>query len=217
MTTNLPEMKVTGVMHFANRPHLTYTLHDTQYISMRPLVDQISLDWRGQKRGLLEDDAVLFYGTLLLENGKILQAPCKYSPKNDVSANLGSEEGQKIAILCSDDAPKDTVFIRLRRVQMYIARISIGQVRSQGNMSSAEHLLALHEEWAEALYSYETTGIAVKSSHAKFESGKIKNFLSVSKEKRVTEDVGDRKVLHSLMKDIAEQIGHPYQADLVDE
>lgn len=242
-------MKVTGVMHFANRPHLTYTLHDTQYISIRPLVDQIGLDWRTQKKGLLDDDAVLFYGTLLLENGEIRQAPCKYSPKNDDSpryiseegqkipsfsngntqianknpqkngilASHDSEEGQKIAILCSDDAQKDTVFIRLRRVQMYIARISIGHIRAKGNMSSAEYLLALQEEWAEALHEYETNGFAVKTSHAKFESGKVRDFLAVCKEKRMTSEHNDRKVLHSLMKDMAQKIGHPYQSDLIDE
>lgn len=246
----LPAMKITGVMHFADRPHLLYTLHDTQYLSLRPLVDQIGLDWRTQKKGLLDDDAVLFYGTLLLEDGKILHPPCKYSPKNSIFPNLDSEKwqktvdfdgenaqipsknnpkndvfpsqdsekGRKIAIFCSDDAQKDTIFIRLRRVQMYIARISIGQVRGRGkNETAAEYLLALHEEWADALHDYETDGIAVKASHIKFESSKVRDFLAVCKEKRSTDDAGDRKVLHSLMKDLADKIGHPYQSDLLDE
>jgi hypothetical protein len=216
---------------------------DTQYLSMRPLVDQIGLDWRTQKKGLLDDDAVLFYGTLLLEDGKILQPACKYSLKNSISASncspesqktahfenikaqkndvlprYTSEEPQKIATFCSDDAQKDTLFIRLRRVQMYIARISIGHVRGTGgNHSSAEYLLALHEEWAEALHEYETTGIAIKSTHANLEYAQIKSFLALCKEKRTTSDLGDRQVLNSLMKDFAEKMGHPYQSDLIDD
>ncbi len=245
---NLPEMKVTGVMHFAGRAHLTYTLHDTQYLSMRSLVDQIGLDWRTQKKGLLDDDAVLFYGTLLLEDRNIMQAPCKYSLKNAVSASHDSEKGHKsghfaaqsvqtdnqntdkkavsaslgsekapiIAHFCSDDAQKDTLFIRLRRVQMYIARISIGHIRAKGNLSSAEYVLALHEEWADALYDYETHGVAVKANHFKLESSKVRDFLAVCKEKRMNDNPDERQVLSSLMKDMAEKIGHPYQEDLLD-
>lgn len=247
---NLPEMKVTGVMHFAGRPHLTYTLHDTQYLSMRSLVDQIGLDWRTQKKGLLDDDAVLFYGTLLLEDRNIMQAPCKYSLKNGISAShdsekcqktgdlnaqkvqtenkkssknsfsarYTSEKGQIIASFCGDDVQKDTLFIRLRRVQMYIARISIGHVRGTGgNSSSAEYLLALHEEWADALHDYETNGIAIKTSHIKQESSKIRDFLAVCKEKRMNDNPNERKVLSSMIKDMAEKIGHSYQNELFDE
>lgn len=101
---------------------------------------------------------------------------------------------------------------------MYIARISIGHVRGTGgNQSSAEYLLSLHEEWADALYDYETNGIAIKASFAKYESGRLKDFLAVCKEKRSTDDRADRKVLHSVMKDMATKIGHPYQSDLLDE
>jgi hypothetical protein len=245
----LPAMKITGVMHFADRPHLIYTLHDAQYLSLRPLVDQIGLDWRTQKKGLLDDDALLFYGTLLLEDGKIVQPPCKYSPKNSVSARYTSAKGQKtadfdgenaqitnknspknavsaspnsekgriIADFCSDDAQKDTVFIHLRRVYMFLARISVANIKAKGNMSAAEYMLGLQEEWADALHDYETDGIAVKASHIKFESSKVRDFLAVCKEKRSTDDAGDRKVLHSLMKDLAEKIGYPYQSDLLDE
>lgn len=173
MTTQLPEMKVTGIMHFDRRPHLTYTLMDTEYFSLRPLVDQIGLDWRTQKKGITDDDSILFYGTLALEGQDVVQIPCKYTAKNGVSPSHDSVEEQKIATFCTEDTQKDTVFIRLRRVQMYIARISIGHIKAKGNFNSAEYLLALHEEWAEALHSYETNGIAVKSSLAKYESGRL--------------------------------------------
>lgn len=94
--------------------------------------------------------------SLLLNDHEILQASCKYDLKNEVSATYRSEEPLKIGIFCTDDAQKDTVFIRLTRVQMYIARISIGNVKGAGgNESSAQYLLSLHEEWADALYDYD--------------------------------------------------------------
>lgn len=188
-------------------------------------------------------------GTLLLEDGKIVSAPCKYSLKNGFSANLGSEKcqktgdlnaqnaqtenkkssknsfsarytsekGQIIASFCGDDVQKDTLFIRLRRVYMYLARISIGQVKSQGNLSAAEYLLSLQEEWADALHDYETNGIAIKTSHIKQESSKIRDFLAVCKEKRMNDNPNERKVLSSMIKDMAEKIGHSYQNELFDE
>lgn len=220
-TNNTQEMKITGVMHFANRPHLIYTLLDTEFISLRPLVDQIGLDWRGQKRGILDDDSVLFYGTLLLKDNEILQAPCKYDLKNSVSANYSSEEPQKIGVFCTDEAQKDTVFIRLRRVQMYIARISIGHVRGTGgNESSAEYLLALHEEWADALHDYETLGVAVKKNHTNHRESKEKGYIrmvSVIREKNKTETQTDRSLMTGMLKDMADTHGLSYQTDLIDD
>jgi len=211
---------MTGIMNFDNRPHITYTMGDTQYISMRPLIDQIGLDWRGQKRGLLDDDSVLFYGTLLLEDGKIVQAPCKYDLKNDVLPNHDSENSPIIANFCSDETQKDTVFIRLRRVQMYIARISIGHVRGRGNESSAEYLLSLHEEWADALYDYETTGVAINRRHLSSQDAKEKGYVrmtSVIREKNKTENQNDRSLMSGMLKDMADQHGLNYQVDLLDE
>jgi hypothetical protein len=56
----------------------------------------------------------------------------------------------------------------------------------------AEYLLSLHEEWADALHHYETNGIAIKSSHAKYQSGQLKDFLAVCKEKRARIAFGNK-------------------------
>jgi hypothetical protein len=213
-------MKVTGVMHFANRPHLIYTLIDTDYVSLRPLVDQIGLDWRTQKKGLLDDDAVLFYGTLLLDDGKIVQPPCKYNLKNGLLPSHDSEEGQKIGIFCTEDAQKDTVFIRLRRVQIYLARISIGHIKAKGNQSSAEYLLSLHEEWADALHEYETQGVAIKRNHTLRLETKEKGYMrmaAVLREKNKTDAAADRKLLTGMLRDMAQTHGLNYQTDLLDD
>jgi len=211
-------MKLTGLMEFGGKTHLVYTLGDTQYVSLRPIVDQIGLDWRTQKKVMLDDDNVLFYGTLLLEDGQILQAPCKYDLKNAFFPSHDSENVQKPAVFFAGDAQKDTVFIRLRRVQMYIARISIGNVRGRGgNESAAEFILALHEEWAEALHEYETNGIAIKQGHSNQYIKDVRALIATINQKDKSASKADSKRLAQLIDNMFEKLGYPYQLDEDDE
>jgi len=215
---NEPEMKLTGVMHFDNRAHLTYTLGDTEFISMRRLIDQLGMDWRRQKIKLLTDDNVFFYGTLMLEEGNIVQPPCKYAPKNSLLPSNCSDKPQKIATFCTDDAQKETVFIMLKRVYLYLARISIGHVMGSGkNQTSAEYLLSLQEEWADALHDYETKGFAVKKSHVQDNQQNLRNLLAITRTKLKVEAVAERKLLTSLQEELAQKMGHSYQPDLLDD
>jgi len=147
-----------------------------------------------------------------------LQAACKYDLKNDLSPSYSSEEPHKIATFCTENEQKDTVFVQLKRVYMYLARISLGHVKGTGgNESSGQYLLSLQEEWAHALYDYETTGIAIKTTHAKMKSDDLKNLVAVCRTKNQTEGQDDRNMLSSVMRELAEKLGHPYQADLLDE
>ena len=47
----------------------------------------------------------------------------------------------------------------------------------QGNTAAADMLVKLHEEWAQALFDYETTGIAVKQSH----NSRLKELMQLRK------------------------------------
>jgi hypothetical protein len=214
------EMILTGVVQFGGKPHLTYTMLDEDFISIRSLVDQIGLDWRTQKKVLLDDENSFFYGTLLLEGTEIVQPPCKYMPKIGNIPSHDSENPLKIAVFCTADAPKDTLFIRLRRVQMYLARISISNVRGRGaNENSAQYLLSLHEEWADALSDYETKGFAVKKNHNLSRADREKSYmrmLSAIRTKAKTEDAVDRHLLTLVIKEMADVNGFEYQADWVD-
>lgn len=149
----LPEMKITGVMHFDNYPHLIYTLGNTDYISMRQLVDQIGLDWRTQKKGLLLYEALIFYKTLTINEGNIF-----------TNSIVGDEIKTVETAFCYPEfIKKDTVFCALNRVQMYIARICVGHVRGKGNVISAKYLLEIYEKFGEALYKSERTVTSIKS------------------------------------------------------
>lgn len=211
-------MKITDVLEFAGQTHLIYTLQNEQYISLRPLTDQIGMDWRTQKKGLLTDELIFSYGVLLLESGEILQPPCKFMPKTGEIPRYTSEKQAKIADFCTEDVTKDTLFIRLKRVYIYLARISLGHVGGTGgNKQAVEILIDLQEEWADALYDYETHGIAIKKGHDAARSKKLRDFLAVCKEKRSTEDENDRKALGAIMQDMSSELGYAYQTDLFDD
>jgi len=97
---------------------------------------------------------------------------------------------------------------------MYIARISIGHVRGRGgNESSAEFLLSLHEEWAEALHEYETNGFAIKDGYSKQRNDDLRVLIAMSNQKDKTTSKADRKMFSQLTKELAEKLGCPYQLD----
>ncbi len=164
MTTNLPEMKLTGVTDFYGREHPIYTLLNTQYISMRPVVTQLGLDWQSQKKSLIDnEDAVRLFGALLIENRKVLQPPSTYQLKSDILPNLSSANPVEVARFGGDDAPEDTVFIKAKSVYMYIFRIDLDEANRNSEPEAIVNLFMLQEEMADFLHNYETHGIAAKN------------------------------------------------------
>ena len=96
------------------------------------------IHWKSAKVTLKSGDNAVLYGTTSLLPPKIDGVGSASTPQNEV------------------------VYIRLDRSRIFLARVSTAQMRAQGNVVAAETLLALQIEWAEALHSYETNGIAVK-------------------------------------------------------
>jgi hypothetical protein len=162
------------------------------YIAVRPIVELLGTNWDSARKALFTGDNPDLYGL------KELNRPVLDGFGGDIAA-------------------KKALYIRLDRSTMYLSRVDTSKMRAHGNVKAADNLLQLQIEWAEALHSYESSGISVKARHARFASLTIKDFLAVAKEKRVTDDGGDRQVLHSVMKELAEKIGHPYQADMLDD
>lgn len=112
-----------------------------EYIDPRQLCELAGMQWKGARRNLQEGDNVVLYGSKLLER-----------PVLEASGTSGCPE-------------KEALFIRLDRSRMFMARINTNNMRAKGNESGAVTLLALQVEWAEALHSYESNGIAVKKSN----------------------------------------------------
>lgn len=109
-----------------------------EYTEAKPLTDLCGIHWKSAKVTLKSGDNAVLYGTTALFPPKIDGVGSASTPQNEA------------------------LYIRLDRSRIFLARVSTSQMRAQGNVVAAETLLALQIEWAEALHSYETNGIAVK-------------------------------------------------------
>jgi len=109
------------------------------------------------------------------------------------------------------------VCIRLDRVSAYLYTLNPDQIRVGGNAKGADFLEAKHEAWDDLLHDYEVaSGILSKNESLKSESvrlRKISSFLSICREKRVTQSIADRLTLSDLAQQLAAEVGVPYQMD----
>ena len=107
----------------------------TERVPLKPICDEIGLDWNSQRRKLLADDYLI--------------------------KRLGLILGGDIPLLIAQlGIKKDPLLIRLDRVTAFLNTINPQKVRSHGNTSAAEWLEAKHSEWDDVLHQYETYGTA---------------------------------------------------------
>jgi len=166
-----------------------------QRVPLKPIVEQIGAQWETQRKKVQPD---------------------KY---------LGRRLGAEITMLKHGEIPQKQgnpthLCIRIDRVTAFLSTINPENVRAMGNDSAADWLEAKHEEWDDALHQYETAGFAVNKSHYSNREAKEKGYLrmvSVIREKNKTEDAGDRRLIASIIKDMAETQGLGYQTDLLDD
>lgn len=112
--------------------------NDTQRVPLKPICDEIGLDWSSQRRKLLADDYLI--------------------------KRLGLILGGDIPLLVAQlGIKRDPVLIRLDRVTAFLNTINPQKVRSHGNTSAAEWLEAKHSEWDDVLHQYETYGTTSNS------------------------------------------------------
>ena len=121
-----------------------------EFIPIKPIIELIGIDYKGAKRALSSGHKAEFF------------AFCQLSVAN--YDGLG-------------EASFPIPVILFRRVHFYIAQINPDAIKVQGNTAAADMLVKLHEEWAQALFDYETTGIAVKQSH----NSRLKELMQLRK------------------------------------
>ncbi len=124
---------------------------NTRYVMIKPISDLLGLTWKHTRTTLFTDENTALFGTKQLN----------MLPLNELFA-----EEQEISPYYQGEKQVSNlpVFIQLNRVHLYLARVNTGKMRSHGKIEAADRLLALQQEWANALYQYETHGIAVKTS-----------------------------------------------------
>lgn len=126
------------------------------YVQVKPLADLAGVAWRKAKTVVFNEDNAILYGT------KNLQTPL-FAVEGDLKVTR-----------------KQAIYIRLDRSRMYLARIDTGRMRSNGKDDAATKLLQLQIEWAEALDSYESNGVAYKKARHETEKS-LKEFYNILK------------------------------------
>ncbi|MGZ5026082.1 MAG: phage antirepressor N-terminal domain-containing protein [Methylobacter sp.] len=166
-----------------------------QRVPLKPIVEQIGAKWETQRQ--------------------------KVQPEKYLGRRLGSQittlKGGEIS---QKQGNPTYLCIRIDRVTAFLNTINPENVRAMGNHNTADWLEAKHQEWDDALHQYETAGFAVNKSRYSNREAKDKGYqrlVSVIKAKSKTEDVGDRRLIASILKDMAEAQGLSYQTDLLDD
>lgn len=176
---------VSDVITFHGITLLVIEHESIRYIYAKPLVDLAGVDWRGAKKALQSGDNVTLFGTTKLP------APILAAEGGDISPR------------------KESLFIRLDRAHMYLARIDTKRMRTHGNVEAAEALLELQVEWAQALHEYETKGAAVKH--------RVQDDLfKALKARDGCQEPAQRKALSKMVNDLLRDVGYPVQEDFID-
>ncbi len=149
------------VISFHGTHMMVYSYQDRDYVPAKAVSDIAGIDWRNTKKSISEGDNQHLYGVIRLSMSKIDNLGGDITPQADQNSIdlIGVDtENNKNSLLM------DVLCLRLDRVQMFLARVNTSRLRSHGNIEAADYLLSLQTEWAQALHSYETHGIAIKSS-----------------------------------------------------
>jgi len=200
---NITLLKVHDLFELMGVKHPVYIDQETnvELIYTKGLVDRIGLDWKSQRRKLVEGDnpdlyALAFYKSIANLEGQM-------APENADSDNIESDFIKT----------KEGLYIPLESVQMYLARILTAQVRSQGNVTSAEFLLSLQKEWRNALHSYESHGLAVKQSLQKQEKERVDLLTKLQKLKKDSQDPKVRAIADYHLDQILNELGLPVEEE----
>ena len=160
-TNPQPIATLSHIIHFHGLYLIVRKYQNTEYVTLKPIVEAIGIAWHNVKRNLENEDNQKLYGSLTL-----------LAPKTDTFFYHMIEKSPVETTSNTDFEPKneqkaqfsEDFCIRLDRVHMFLARVNTAKVRSAGNEQVADYLLALQQEWADALHSYETYGVAVKNT-----------------------------------------------------
>jgi hypothetical protein len=191
--------------------HPVWDYQGERVIYIKHLVDQIGLDWRNQRTKVLDGDNATLYGTMkfeLLPNSGGASIPENSdTPPETVAGGAGFI--QKLQFV----TPKEGVYLVLKRVEIYLARLSTNQIRARGNEDAANILLALQQEWADALHQYESLGVAIKKNFV----DDLKLFNMLVKGKASTGSPLERAIYKKALLDLAESLDVEVQKDWLDE
>mgnify|MGYP003385604539 CR=1 FL=1 len=110
-------------------------------VPLKPISDQVGVNWKGQKRKLTNDD-------YLTERFGLILGVVHYPQMADMARK------------------RDEYLIRLDRITAFLNTLNPHLITVRGNSDAADWLKDKHNEWDNALHSYETNGFAAKVAGA---------------------------------------------------
>jgi len=186
MTENTtPTPQVVGIINFHGLTLWVVDHEGTEYVYAKPLADLARVDWRSAKKTIQEGDNAILYST------KWLKPP--------IFVAEGGTSTPTQEVLC----------IRLDRARMYLARINTKMMRGKGADDAAEELLKLQIEWAEALHSYETTGLAIKNNHLDVRRKEELTLAALFKTRKLTVNEQERESVTHMIRAKLKELGYP--------
>lgn len=174
--------RVTGLFHFRGFAFEVVSDGEDEYIYAKRLSDLVGLDWRSQKRMLKDEENTALLGI------------------KELAHPVSTPEGET-------STPTFGLYMRLKRVEIYYARLSTRMIRGKGNDKAADFILALQHEWADALHSYESQGLAIRNSYfaEQIDRQKSVNMLMTMRNKAQSEQ--EKKALTNLINKGLAQLG----------
>lgn len=179
-----PTPQVVGIINFHGLTLWVVDHEGAEYIPARALVNLAGIDWKTARKGLFSGDGPKLFGTIELINPVFNDDPGAY-------------------------APKKQAYIRLDRGRMYLARVNTNRMRVNDNEDAADRLLALQIEWAEALHSYETTGVAIKNTRLDTRRKEEQNLAALIKTRTATANAQEKAALTAMIRDKLTELGYP--------
>jgi hypothetical protein len=210
MSENLKTQPV-NFIRFHGLPLLVVENNGVEYVEVKPLNDLIGMNWRRTSDTVRGDDNAALYGTRAL----IPPTFNEFAPSSD--RDIPDPRGRKNAATMGDedvDAPEISarstrIYIRLDRARMFLARVNTAQMRVQGNANAADALLALQTEWASALHSYETNGVAVKKAGREARA----DLQGLFKTRALSESPQEKRAITRLIAEAFAELGQPLEDD----
>ena len=176
------QTRIKTIFHFHELSLPVIEHEGGEFVPVKPIIEHIGMNWRTALRTLQTDFRTKFF------HFQHLNVP--------LPSGLGGS--------CATQTP----VILLQKVHFYIAQLNPEMVQAKGNSAAADYLIQLHEEWADALYSYETTGIAVKKGH----QSRLKEMMQLRKSAIGEEIHVFNKMIAAELALYYEQLDSPQQA-----
>lgn len=195
----------------------TIEIDGVAYVSARGTTDVFSLNWAKQKRQLEDKDSIILYGVIDIS---ALEFADYRDPRVTITGKNRGENADITSISSGYRADRDdSIFLRMDRAMMFIAQVSVANMRANGNHEGADAILAKRIEFAQALHDYETIGIAINRNHFGQEQMQLKKHDTVLKAVRLlnaTATKPERRVVQSMIAKLSPDVGLSYQPDLID-